>query len=224
MAWNKELPGDTEKIKSLGTVIRPNWEAIEEGDDVGVANMLEMRSIQLDNRTGLAANTDPQTNAGTHYLYSKDDGDAIQEAFMKDSAANIIQLTNDGGIGSKSMRLHFEDFTNDQGTTVYDERNFVAYWAYINAEGTIVSQSETSGLTCVRTASTSTYTISFTTVQSSINYGVTATALHSAGNPRICHYNTNLVGSFVIQIVNTAGSTITAGSPFTVTVYGGRPT
>ena len=88
MAWDKTKPGNSEKIRNLGTVIRANWEAIEEGDDVGVANMLQMRSVQLDNRTGLAANNDAQTNAGTHYLYSKDDADAVQEAFFKDSAGS----------------------------------------------------------------------------------------------------------------------------------------
>ncbi len=221
MAWNKALPTDAEKIRNLGIVIRPNWEAIEEGDDVGVGSMLQMRSVQLDNRTGLAANNDPITNAGTHYVYSKDDGGGVQEGFMKDSAGNVIQMTNDGGIGSASTTIHFNDLTNDDGTTTYDEKNLVAYWATVTAGGSISAQS--GGLSVSKTGN-STYRVTFSTAQLNANYAVNVTANHNPGNPRICTYYTPTTANFNVKIVNQNGTQISAGAAFSVTVYGGRPT
>ena len=223
MSWNKSLPGDNQKIRELGTVIRPNWEAIEEGDDVGVANMLQMRSVQLDNRTGLAANNDPQTNVGTHYIYSKDDAGAVvtQEAFMKDSLANLIQLTNDGGLGGKDVRLNFNDLTNDDGTTVYDEKNLVGYWAIVSSAGVMVAQS--GGLTSARN-SLGNYTIGFVAPQSSVNYGVVSTAEQAPGNLAVCHYSLKTANNFVITIANQSTPPTKVDKPFTVSIFGGRPT
>jgi len=220
MSWNKSLPADNEKIRNLGIVIRPNWEAIEEGDDVGVSDMLQMRSVQLDNRTGLASNNDPITNTGTHYVYSKDDGGGVQEGFMKDSSGNIIQITNDGGIGSSSMRLNFDDFTNDNGTTVYDERHFAAYWARVNTSGSILSQS--GGLSCSRFADAR-YDFTFSTTQSSTNYAIVATGI-AGTNPRIAVYTNITVNGFRVQIINQNGTFISSGADFSVAVFGGRPT
>jgi len=219
MAWDKTKPTDAEKIRNLGIVIRPNWEAIEEGDDVGVANMLEMRSVQLDNRTGLAANNDPTTNAGTHYVYSKEDGGGDQEGFMKDSAGNVIQMTNDGALGSDSTRINFEDFTNDAGTTVYDEKNLVAYWARVTSN-TIASQG--GGLSMAYVANAR-YDFTFTTPQSASNYAIVATAI-AGGNPRIAVYTNVTANGFRVQIINQNGTLISGGSDFSVSVFGGRPT
>lgn len=157
MAWSKILPGNNEKIRNLGSVIRPNWEAIEEGDDVGVANMLQMRSVQLDNRTGLAANSDPITNAGTHYVYSKDDGGGTQEGFMKDSAGNVLQLTNGGKIGSTSMNYEADTISFD-ATRTYNENNIVPAWGYV-ASGAL---SYGNGVSSVAKISTGLYEITFT--------------------------------------------------------------
>ena len=176
MAWDATLPGNAEKIRSLGTVIRPNWEAIEQGDDVGVATMLEMRSVQLDNRTGLAANNDPQTNAGTHYLYSKDDGGGVQEAFTKDSAGNIIQLTNGGKIGETAVDYEAESISYD-GTITFNERNMVVAWGLVlNASLTVVPSYGIATVT--RPGAAGIYKITFNAnIVNNANYVVTATSV-----------------------------------------------
>lgn len=221
MVWNKALPGDAEKIRRLGEVIRPNWDAIEEGDDVGVDGMLQMRSVQLSERSATALNDDPTPNVGTHYIYSKII-DGAQECFMRASDGTVIQVTSKGSIGSSGGTVSFNGFTNDGGTTTYDERNFVAYWATVNAAGAIQAQS--GGLTCAQVDDVSTYDISFTVNQLHTNYGVNITALKDiSGSPRIGLYYTVAVGSFRVSIVNQNGTT-SAGNPFTVAVYGGRPT
>ena len=222
MTWNAGLPGDNQKIRELGQVIRPNWVAIEDGDDVpgGTGNMLKMRSVQLANRTGLAINENPVTEATTHYLYSWTDTGAVplQEAYMEDAAGGIIQLSNDGGIGGPDVRLNFNDLTNDDGTTVYDERNFVAYWATVNAAGVIQDQS--GGLTAVRN-SLGVFTITFTVAQANANYGVVCTAEQAPGNLAVCHYSLKTVNDFVVRIVNQGATKV--DKPFTISVFGGRP-
>jgi hypothetical protein len=172
MAWNKALPGDAEKIRKLGEVIRPNWEAIEEGDDVGVSSMLQMRSVQLDNRTGLAANNDPQTNAGTHYLYSKDDGSGTQEAFMKDSAGNVLQITSGGKVGSTSLEYEAESITFDQNIE-FNENNMVTAWGFFNNSGIFQYGSGLKTSTGTPNPSTAKYEIEFDgTRVNNTNYGI----------------------------------------------------
>lgn len=220
MAWNKALPGNSEKIRDLGRVIRPNWEAIEEADETA-GTPLSVRATLMADRSVVAVAADPVVSGATTYLYSKQDGGGVQEAYIRDAASNIVQMTNDGGLGAADMRINFQDFTNDNGTTVYDERNFVAYWAVVNAAGAIQAQS--GGLTCVR-IDTARYTIGFSAAQSSVNYGVTANALHTPGNPRICSYDNVTVNDFRLMVYNQNGTFITSGAPFTVVITGGRPT
>lgn len=179
MVWNKALPANNEKIRNLGIVIRPNWEAIEEGDDVGVANMLQMRSVQLDNRTGLADNNDPVTNAGTHYYYSKDDTGGDQEAFMKDSAGNIIQLSNAGKFGYTGVDYEANSVSYD-GTITFNENNLVTAWGLLNNSSLTVSPS--SGITGVTRVSTGYYEITIAANRTNNANYIVLVSVRSTGN------------------------------------------
>lgn len=219
MAWNSALPGNTEKIRDLGRVIRPNWEAIEEADETA-GTPLTVRASQLADRSVVAVAADPVVVGATTYVYSKQDGGGVQECYVRDAAGNIVQMTNDGGLGAADMRVNFEDFTNDNGTTLYDERNLVGYWGRISAAGAISDSS--GGFTVVRAAD-SRYDITFTTAQTSVNYGITLGTI-AGGNPRIAVYTSVTAAGFRVQIVNQAGTFIAAGADFTFAIHGGRPT
>lgn len=224
MAWDKSLPATDEKIRNLSSVITANWAAIEEGDET-TGTPIFQRAILLGDRTVIATADDPTVVGATTYVYSKQDAGAVQEAFIKDAASNEIQITQGGRLGSDVTAVGFNTLSNDAGTTVYDERNLVAYWVTVNAAGTIQAQSETGGVTVVRTAGTSRYTVTFATAQLTSTYGVNVTPF---GTPSTfsfdAHVDTVGTGSFRVNITQSDGSAVTGGTAFTATVYGGRPT
>jgi len=219
MAWNAALPANNEKIRNLGTVIRPNWEALQQGDDVGVSGMLEMRSVQLDNRTGLAANNNPITNAGTHYLFSKNDSGGTQEGFAKDSAGNVIQFTNGGKIGSTSTSyeansVRLTSLTFD-GSVTYNANNLIRAWGIVASAGTsFVTNKGFPGTVTLEGAAT--YVITITGMAagggnfaSADSYGTLVTpAFTSTGTAASVH--TKTATSFKVNIVNAAGTATAA--------------
>jgi hypothetical protein len=110
MAWVKTLPGNTEKIRNLGVVIRPNWEAIEEADLT-----FKPHALNYNNRTPLGVANDPAAIADTHILYCKDDGSANPEMFSIDDTSVISQLT-------------FRDRSLAQSGYVYLAPGFILQW------------------------------------------------------------------------------------------------
>jgi len=70
MVFDSSQPKDTTKLRLLGDVIRPNWEAIEEGDET-----FKPKAINL------IKGSDPSSIADTFRLYSKDDGSGGTELF-----------------------------------------------------------------------------------------------------------------------------------------------
>ena len=90
MVFDKTQPQDTTKLRNLGTVIRPNWEAIEEA-----AVTFKPQALNLADRTaGAIVPTDPVAPADTVTIYCKQDGAGDPQAFITDPAAAILQLTN----------------------------------------------------------------------------------------------------------------------------------
>ncbi len=215
MAWDKSLPSNSEKIRNLGIVIRPNWEAIEEGDDVGTSSMLQQRSVQLDNRTGLAANNDPQTNTGTHYLYSKDDGGGTQEAFMKDSAGNVVQLTDGGVLGGATTGINLSNFS-------YTANMLPTALAYVPDTGTTFTRQI--NCSAVTRPATGSYSVVTDAVFNNANVYVTIVPLIVAGNATTAQLGSTptLAGGKIttsVRIRNNNGNDINAG--FMLVIFGG---
>lgn len=92
MGWDNTKPATSEKIRNLSSVITANWDAIEQGPDAG-GTALAYHSLQMGNRTNIAASNDPTTDSALYYLYGKDDADGNHEIFGKDPSGNIIQMT-----------------------------------------------------------------------------------------------------------------------------------
>ena len=67
MTWDPSQPTDTTKIRNLGIVIRPNWQAIEAAD-----SSFKPVALNLDNRTPLGVANDPTAIADAYLLYCKD--------------------------------------------------------------------------------------------------------------------------------------------------------
>jgi len=203
MTWNAALPGTTEKIRSLSSVITPNWQAIERGSDlpVGVGGMLQMRSVQLSDRSAVADSGDPTSNVGTHYLYSKEDAGAVQEAFMRDSAGLIIQITNGGKIGATDVNFEMDSVSFD-GTRTYNENNVVSAWGYVASN----ALSYGNGVGSVVNDSTGKYTINFTSGRlTTTNYAVVGM---TTGIGRVS-WGASLVkttAAFAIELSNSSGA------------------
>jgi hypothetical protein len=81
VAFDKTQPTDTTKIRNLGVVIRPNWVAIEQGDDT-----FRPLAENLQNRTPSALPPDPTLLADTSKLYCKEDGSGVAELFNMDAS------------------------------------------------------------------------------------------------------------------------------------------
>jgi len=87
-AWDKSKPTNSEKIRELGEVIRPNWDAIESADST-----FKPEALNLADRTPLGVANDPTVLASTVITYSKQDGAGAPQLYAIDPSSNVIQLT-----------------------------------------------------------------------------------------------------------------------------------
>ena len=91
MAWDIAEPQDTTKIRDLGTVIRPNWVAIDQADST-----FKPLAFNFANRTPDPAANNPTAIADAYILYCKDDGAGNPELFGIDENSVISQFTATG--------------------------------------------------------------------------------------------------------------------------------
>ena len=88
MSWDKTKPSDSSKLRNLGVLIRPNWEAIEDGDST-----FKPKALNLADRDAAGIVADPTAITDTTILYSKKDGAGNAQAYVIDTSSNVIQLT-----------------------------------------------------------------------------------------------------------------------------------
>jgi len=89
MAWNLTVPADTAKIRDLGTLIRPNWDAIEQADLT-----FKPKAINLNDRTISGPSANPTPIADSYIVYSKSVASGNAELYGIDEAGNILQMTS----------------------------------------------------------------------------------------------------------------------------------
>jgi len=95
MTFDATQPANSTKIRNLGTVIRPNWEAIEQGDDSFIPYSLNL----YDRSNGPPpSSADPDYLETAYKLYCKQDAEGNPELFGRnviDSGAtnNQVQLS-----------------------------------------------------------------------------------------------------------------------------------
>lgn len=130
MAWNKNLPENATKIRLDPSILQANWEAIETGG-------VPYDYLQLSSQS-----SDPTRADDTGWLYTKDPGDGIQELFYQDDqdTAKIIQMTQNGSIGSTSTQVNASQitFNTTSGEALnYVDGQFVTAYGYISAAGAL---------------------------------------------------------------------------------------
>lgn len=92
MAWDNTKPTNTEKIRNLGTVIRANWEAIEENDTGVKATSLNQWAVHLVDRSTIGGSNTPTAIADVGILYCRTISGANQLFFENENGAET-QLT-----------------------------------------------------------------------------------------------------------------------------------
>ena len=220
MAWNKDNPVETEKIRLLSEVITANNTAIEQNDVTTLADSLSQWVIHLVDRSTIAGANDPARIDTIGMLYCKDDG-AKNELFFRDSEnpSNIIQLTNDGKIGFTSTAFEMDSISFD-GTITYDEHSMHRAWGIVAAgsgfttyHGFAAAGSVTSGGTGIHNFDISTLGPAGGPFASANDYGVIATTGFTSRIHIAAVYNKG-VGSFSVRIQNDKGDA--AAVPFTI--------
>lgn len=91
MAWDRDEPRDTTKIRDLGTVLRPNFQAIDSADSTFKPIALNLSDRDTD---PLAGSSDPTAIADTYIIYCKQDSGGDPELFGIDASSNVLQFTN----------------------------------------------------------------------------------------------------------------------------------
>lgn len=94
--WSATDPTDTEKIRLLGQVIRPNWNAIETADSSFLP-----QAINFKNRTPSIVPINPAAIADSLIAFSKDDASSVAQLFSINENSEIEQLT--GNLSSNTL-------------------------------------------------------------------------------------------------------------------------
>lgn len=88
MAWDLTQPTNTTKIRNLGVVIRPNWQAIETADST-----FQPDALNLTDRDAASLSSDPTAISTAVITYCKKDPNGNPELFSIDPSSNVVQLT-----------------------------------------------------------------------------------------------------------------------------------
>ena len=200
MAWDKSLPSNSTKIRNYPTVLTDNFASVEEGDTTlqyWKSNYIERNVIPS------APAVDPTRIDNVMQLYSKQNADGLTDLFVIDdrNPANIIQLTNNGGIGNSSITANVNEITFDNGTVCYNENNFITAYGRFNS---ITSTTE-SQFACTMAGTFNNLTVTFDTARSTSNYIVVVTIV-GGGSPGAVIVGTQTTTQFTI--VATSGSHI----------------
>jgi len=89
MAWDKTQPKNTTKIRNLGEVIRPNWDAIETADSTFIPEAMNL----ADRDVAVPGTVNPTAIADTIILYSKQDASSKPQLYTIDPDSVITKLT-----------------------------------------------------------------------------------------------------------------------------------
>lgn len=208
MVWDQTKPRNTEKIRDLGNVIRPNWKAIEENDTAVKATSLNQWVIHLIDRSTIGGANTPARVDDVGMIYCKNDG-AENELFFQDSQdpANEIQLSQDGSMGSLSTSVKMDDFSFDTDLT-YNENNIITAYAITSAAGAPIGGYNLNVVS--GSAGIYTYTFADAATMDGTNYVVTGNAIAqgSGGSTTVqnvsIHTKTDL--DFIVNTVNSNGT------------------
>lgn len=204
MAWDVTQPTNTTKIRNLGVVIRPNWQAIETADST-----FQPEALNLTDRdtAGLAAN--PTAIATAYIPYCKQDSSGNPELFGIDASSNVIQYSEAGRIGGPTQNFKLLNFRFGSSTVDYDRNNIVSSWIKWTESGGVLTTVSSFRMTVSRT-SEGVYSFTLTDTRANANYIVTGNA-DTGGNSRVFKFGTQTTTTFVLNIQNGSGTARDSG-------------
>jgi hypothetical protein len=102
MGYDITQPTDSTKLRRAPAVIRPNWQAIQEGDSTFIP-----KAINFNNRTVSGPTNDPTAITNAFVMYSKEDALGNAELFGINESSQILQFTK--GIPTFGLIDHLLD-------------------------------------------------------------------------------------------------------------------
>lgn len=143
MAWDKNLPQDSTKIRNYPTLLTNNFKAVEEGDQG-----LEHWQVRFNDRDALGIASNPTRADDEMAIFSKDDGTNTEMYIMDDqNPANFIQITQAGDLGSTSTDIVCNDITIGSSNTSFSANQAIVAHATVNSAGTLVNGFNITGAT-----------------------------------------------------------------------------
>lgn len=220
MSWDASLPSNTTKMRQYPEVLTNNFAQIEQGaDNGGVISLAHWQVNFVDRQTVPGAPppaVNPTQTADTIILFSKTDTNA--EAYIMDDQGIIMQLTQDGNIGSTATPFAMSQISFDT-TLSYNQANMVTAKGSVNGVTGVGS-----GLfNCTSAGGAGQYTITFTNAMSNLNYQVNATAQMSGSNhQRVACWRNKTLNDVQITIRRTDQSGSFQAENFDFVIIGGR--
>jgi len=98
--WDITQPTNTTKLRNLGVVIRPNWQAIETADSTFIPE-----ALNLTDRTAAGLANDPTAISDAMIVYSKQDGSGNPQLYSIDPSSTVTKLTGGSSTQSANGKL-----------------------------------------------------------------------------------------------------------------------
>lgn len=198
MAWDKTQPTNTTKIRNLGVVITPNWDAIETAD-----NTFQPQALNLTDRDAAGLASNPTAISTAYIPFCKKDASGKPELFGIDFSSKVIQFSEAGLIGGATQDFKMRNFRFDTSTLNYNRNNIVSAWIKWTYSGGIVINSSFR-MTATR-ISEGVYRFSLTDTRANPNYIITGNA-DIGGNSRCFKFGSQTTSQFTLNIQNGSGS------------------
>lgn len=210
MTWDPSKPADNTKLRLAPGLIRPNWNAIQQGNVPYV-------KIQLAEQ-----GANPTRAVNTGWLYTKEAASQTELYYEDDrNPAKVIQLTSNGRIGNSAVTIITQNLTFN-GTYNNNQSSMASAWARCASAGGVTYGFNVASSTRTGTGN---YTILTNAVFSTANVVVQLTSYQASsdtpagitvlGDPTIAGSQV----SFNVEIKNRSGSAI--DRKFFVAVFGG---
>jgi len=210
MAFDVTQPTNSTKIRNLGTVIRPNWLAIEEAGPTFLPH-----AINLTDRTAAGLAVNPTAVVG-FVPYCKQDAQGNAEFYGIDAASNVIQLSEQGTVGGRATNFTLNNFrvynTALATYTTYTRNNVIHTYGTFTTAGTgTVLHNCTTGR-----SSAGVYVVTMTVPPTTTNYVVTNSIVFGGTYAPTATIEIVNASVFRIRTFNSNGNASDSGVQFHV--------
>ena len=193
MTWDATQPTNTTKIRNLGVVIRPNWQAIESGD-----SSFKPLAFNLNDRTVAAQPNDPTAIDNAFIVYCKTSAGGASEFYGIDEDSNVVQLTDLGRIGGPLTNFKINNF-QFADTTTYTRNNIIIAYGHFDQNGNPIYMNNSS----VTRLSTGRYQVTLNPACANVNYVPMCMAQRQGTDgPRIVSAAISSSSVFIINCMN----------------------